>query len=168
MNTQAPLWALAAEAIDGIGDTHLPGGIHVRALPSAKLGIPATPLVVTRGALTLSMIKELGRTDAVIWVDSRGATLTLPFSVTPDNPVYGYFPAPHVIFALLSAEPARRVPPVKEPPLTLPIVRNIRDVLPRPQPIATGALTPIAAVNLDHLRDALEATASAFAAATAG
>ena len=44
----APPWAFSAEAIDGIGDTHLAKGIHIRALPSPSAGLPATPLFVYR------------------------------------------------------------------------------------------------------------------------
>jgi hypothetical protein len=104
---QAPSWAFIAEAIDGVSDTHLPMGVHVRALPSPRLGLPATPLVVYRSVLDRAMIKALGRTDGVTWIDSHGATVSLPFNVTPENPVYGYFPAPDVFFAELTATPAR-------------------------------------------------------------
>ena len=82
-----PSWALTAEAIDGIGDTHLPAGIHVRVLPSARLGVPATPFVVYRSVLSPAEIKQFGHTDGVTWIDSHGTTLTLSFTVTPDNPV---------------------------------------------------------------------------------
>jgi hypothetical protein len=101
----APQWAFTAEAVDGTGDTHLPPGVHVRALPSPALGVPATPLAVYRAALTPDMIKRSAHTDGVIWVDSAGITRTLPFTVTPDNPVYGYFPQPNVIYAQLMASP---------------------------------------------------------------
>ena len=103
---QAPSWAFNAEAIDGIGDTHLPLGVHVRALPSAKLGIPATPLVVYRSVLAPDHVKRLALREGVIWVDSYGTHLTPPFEVMPDNPVYGYFPLPNVIWAELKAVPA--------------------------------------------------------------
>lgn len=110
----APLWAFVAEAIDGAGDTHLPPGIHVRALPSATLGLPASPLVVTRAVLNADQVLRSSRSDGVIWVDSHGATLTLPFDVTADNPVTGYFPVQDVFFAQLDATPANIIirPPI--------------------------------------------------------
>src|ERR1035437_1811885 len=98
---QAPSWAFIAEAIDGVSDTHLPVGVHVRALPSPRLGLPATPLIVYRSVLDPATIKALGQTDGVTWIDSNGAAVSLPFNVTPENPVYGYFPAPDVFFAEL-------------------------------------------------------------------
>lgn len=103
---QAPSWALLAGAIDGVGDSHLPRGIHVRAVPTPRLGLPATPLVVTRSVLDLRMMEQLASGDGVTWIDSKGNTLTLPFTVTPDNPVFGYFPQPEVIWARLAVRPA--------------------------------------------------------------
>jgi hypothetical protein len=167
MSTQAPLWAFMAEAIDGVGDAHLPPGVHVRALPSTKLGVPATPLVVTRAVLTAAQLKEFGRTDGVIWIDSHGATRTLPFDVTPDNPVYGYFPVPNVILAELSAAAAGAAPTTAQPVVTAPLaVRDISPLLHPAQPIATAPMAR-AGVNLNQLRDVLEASASAVAAAAA-
>lgn len=129
---RAPLWAFVAEAIDGVGDTHLPAGVHIRALPSATLGLPATPLVVTRAVLNVDMVLRYSRTDGVVWIDSHGATLTLPFDVTADNPVTGYFPAQDVFYAQLEATPTniifRPLPGV---------LTNIGTAL-----AATSALTP--------------------------
>lgn len=105
-SVQAPSWAFLAGAIDGAGDTHLPFGVHVRALPSARLGIPATPLVVSRAIVEASTLLQLAATDGLTWIDSKGALLTLPFTVTPDNPVYGYFPKPDVVWARLEVQPA--------------------------------------------------------------
>lgn len=134
---QAPSWAFNAEAIDAVGDTHLPPGIHVRALPSAGLGLPATPLVVYRTLITPDHVKRLGISQGVIWVDSHNNTLTTPFDVTPDNPVYGYFPQPDVLWAELSAVPA-----------TLPSVLDgltIKDLLPTAvlEKVSTARLTPL-------------------------
>ncbi|MDC0715774.1 hypothetical protein [Nannocystis bainbridge] len=113
---QAPVWAFHAEAIDGVGDTHLPIGIHVRALPSARLGLPAAPLVVYRAVLDLDKFKHLVHDGGVTWIDSHGEPRTIPFEVTPDNPVYGYFPAPDVFWAELQAEPGDKLDPPKPPP----------------------------------------------------
>jgi len=112
MSTPAPQWAFTAEAIDAVGDDHLPEGVHVRALPSPRLGLPATPLVVTRIVLTPGQVKEFGRSDGVTWIDSHGATRTVPFDVTLDNPVTGYFPVPDVVFAELIAAPSPAPPQV--------------------------------------------------------
>ena len=55
----APPWAFSAEAIDGIGDTHLaPGGIHVRCLPAPSAGLPATPLFVYRALLNRDAVER--------------------------------------------------------------------------------------------------------------
>lgn len=115
-STQAPVWAFHAEAIDGDGDTHLPYGIHVRALPSARLGLPATPLVVYRLVLDLDKNKDLPHAGGVTWIDSFGAPRTVPFEVTPDNPVYGHFPLPEVIWAELDGKPKEYVEPPPKPP----------------------------------------------------
>lgn len=101
---RAPLWIFSAEAIDGVGDTHLPPGVHVRALPSPRLGLPATPLVVTRAVLDPAAMKRALRQDGVVWRDSTGAVRVPPFDVTPGNPVTGYFPQTDVVYAALSAD----------------------------------------------------------------
>src|SRR5262245_33192237 len=141
MSTQAPLWAFMAEAIDGVGDTHLMPGIHVRALPSAKLGVPATPLVVARAVMNPDQLKQLGRSDGVVWIDSQGASRALPFDVTPDNPVYGYFPVPNVVFAELSATPTP-VPAPGPPPVPVPIPVPIPPPVPVPVPPPVPPVSP--------------------------
>src|SRR5262249_21956607 len=132
-----------------------------RALPSARLGVPATPLVVTRSMLTSTMVKDLGRSDGVTWIDSHGSTLAMPFNVTPDNPVYAYFPVPNVIYAQLTASAvgARTgLPPAAAP--------DVGAVLSGAQPIGSQTAAPTAA--LERVRDALEMHASQIiAAATA-
>lgn len=143
---QAPAWAFTAEAIDGHGDTHLPEGVHVRALPSAQLGLPATPLAVYRSVLSPDYVKRLSLDGGVIWRDSRGNTLTVPFEVTPDNPVYGYFPQPEVIWAELQGTPARI--PITRPPLV-----PIREIAP-----VVGRLTPRLTVPLTHVEPAATVT----------
>lgn len=149
-STQAPAWALTAEAIDGKGDTHLPEGVHVRTLPSPKLGIPATPLAVYRSVLSPDHVKRLALDQGVIWVDSQGRTLTAPFDVTPDNPVYGYFPLPDVIWAELMATPARVS--ITRPPLQP--IRDLGPLLGRRTPrinLSSGASSTRPAVNLNDL-----------------
>jgi hypothetical protein len=103
----APRWALIAGAVDGVGDTHLSPGVHVRALPSPALGLPATPLAVYRAVVGPETVKRLAQSGEVIWIDSNGATLVLPFAVAPDNPVYGFFPPTDVIYAELLATPVQ-------------------------------------------------------------
>ncbi|WP_140635950.1 hypothetical protein [Methylibium rhizosphaerae] len=147
---QAPAWAFTAEAIDGVGDTHLPAGVHVRALPSPQLGIPATPLAVYRSVLTPDHVKRLALSGGVIWVDSQGQHLTEPFQVTPDNPVYGYFPRPDVIWAELNAVPA--ILPNTPSPLI-----PIHEITP-----TAGRLTPRLTVPVSRM----VATAAASTAAT--
>ena len=140
----APLWAFVAEAIDGTGDTHLPPGVHVRALPSATLGLPASPLVVTRALLNADEAQRISRSDGVVWIDSHGATRTLPFDVTADNPVTGYFPAQDVFFAQLAATPANIIlrPPIGPIIGGAPATGVVRTVTPAP--VATP-LPPVAA-----------------------
>lgn len=136
----APSWAFAAEAIDGIGDTHLPKGVHVRALPSPRLGLPVAPLAVYRAVVPPDQLKRLSVSGGVRWFDSTGAEQTLPFTVSADNPVYGYFPQPDVIFAELSATPARQgVRP-------LPGVANLADLLATPAPAVAPLPRPPIAV----------------------
>lgn len=106
-STRAPAWALMAEAIDGIGDPHLPPGIHVRVLPTPRLGLPATPLFVHRSVVEPGMVKQLARINGIAWIDSAGESLSPPFDVTPGNPVTGYFPVRNVMFAELDATPSR-------------------------------------------------------------
>src|ERR1700732_1786897 len=156
----APLWAFIPEAIDGAGDTHLPPGVHVRALPSATLGLPASPLVVTRAVLNET--QRISRSDGVVWFDSHGAPLTLPFDVTADNPVTGYFPVQDVFFAELNAilAPIVILPPPREP---LPTPASVPKRLPIPalpkfvRPPVAVAANPVLAANLKALADHLAA-----------
>lgn len=108
----APTWAFTAEAIDGQGDTHLPQGIHVRALPSPQLGVPAAPLAVYRMVLSKDQLKRNAIRGRVTWIDSHGTTVVEPFDVTPDNPVTGYFPVADVIWAQLQAIPRQGSPAI--------------------------------------------------------
>lgn len=104
----APPWALTADAIDGTGDTHLQPRFHVRLLPSARLGLPAAPLLVYRTVLPHSLLEGLWNREGAIWVDSRGQRVVPPFDVVADNPVFGHFPRRDVVAARLSASGACR------------------------------------------------------------
>lgn len=71
-------------------DPHLAPGVHFRIHPSPRLGLPVAPLAVYRVAGMGG--GGLVRRD-VRWVDARGVERTLPFEVTPDNPVTGHLGA---------------------------------------------------------------------------
>ncbi|HEX3135058.1 MAG TPA: hypothetical protein VHX44_15950, partial [Planctomycetota bacterium] len=140
---KAPTWAFTAETIDDAGDTHLPQNVHVHTLPSPKLGVPATPLAVYRSVLTPDHVKRMGISSGVVWVDSHGTTLTAPFTITPDNPVYGYFPLADVVWAELIATPATI-------PITTPVrvpISVLTTTVPRLTPILTRT-TPLVAAPL--------------------
>lgn len=127
----APLWSFNAQAIDAAGDPHLTPGVHLRLIPSQRLGLPVMPFFVYR--LNLGPEGKLGfpRTD-ITWVDSRGRTLTPPFDVTPDNPVTGWLPPPSsgiCCWIQVEAKPAGGIGPV------FPVPRPPRPPLPpRPSP----------------------------------
>jgi hypothetical protein len=61
----APPWAFYAEAIDGIGDTHLAKGRHVRVVPAPEAGLPATPLFVYRSVIGGDLLQSLGQQTSV-------------------------------------------------------------------------------------------------------
>jgi hypothetical protein len=100
----APPWAFSAEAIDGIGDTHLaPGGIHIRCLPAPSAGLPATTLFVYRALLNRDAVERAAQRTDVVWIDSFGNVLTPPFSMQPNNPVTGHLTGGLAIWARLTA-----------------------------------------------------------------
>lgn len=123
MSSFAPPWALAAEAMDALGDTHLAAGVHVRALPSPLIGVPATPLVIERAIFTSDLTSRLTLHTEVTWIDSQRRVLTMPFQVTPDNPVTGYLPSSECILAVLQARPGSVSPPT-DPALTFEGIAN--------------------------------------------
>src|SRR4029079_8896302 len=88
----APPWAFSALAMDPAGSPFPRPGLHFRAFISPILGLPIAPLLVYRLPST-----ALGRGTShgpdIVWIDSRGNRLTVPFSVSTENPVTGYFPA---------------------------------------------------------------------------
>ncbi len=85
-----PSWAMGAVGIDGSGDPHLPEGIHLRVFVSPECGLPICPIIIYRVAesATQDSLAGVTRTDFA-WIDSRDRVLSLPFTVTPDNPVRG-------------------------------------------------------------------------------
>jgi hypothetical protein len=87
----APRWLMSSQGLLAAGDPHARDGFHLRVHPSTTLGLPIAPLVVYR----LPFKKPAWRED-IVWKDSHGTVLTLPFDVTPDNPVEGLLPAPHL------------------------------------------------------------------------
>ncbi len=112
----APRWALSGQAIDATGDARLAKGVHVRALLSDALGLPAAPLLVYR--LPVDFGAKLWRND-VVWVDSHGAVLSYPFTVTPDNPVTGWLPPGSTCCWFSMAGTASKI--IIKPPFPLPI-----------------------------------------------
>lgn len=91
MSAIAPRLLLAAQAIDHGGDPQLAAGVHLRVLPSEQLGLPVAPFLVYRMNLGVGAQDAQLRTD-IGWRDSHGQALSVPFAVTPDNPVTGYLP----------------------------------------------------------------------------
>lgn len=147
MTTLAPPWVFAADAIDGRVDSSLAKGVHVRALPSPLIGVPATPLVVER-ALVEPGIIDKGHSQ-ITWIDSRGATLTAPFDVVADNPVLGYLPTPDCVWIQLILANSPTVGPAVAPALTH---------VAQPVPVASA----VAASELPMISEALrEASAAA-------
>ncbi len=82
---------LGGQALDGVGDSHLAPGIHLRVAPSPDLGLPAQPLSIVRLSLGPGSGWPGVRHD-VEWIDSQGNPRFAPFTVEPDNPVYGFLP----------------------------------------------------------------------------
>jgi hypothetical protein len=93
MSASPPPWAFGAVAIDAAGDPHLAPGVHLRVFTAPAFGLPIRPFVVYRatdqGAQRL--LREQLHHD-ITWVDRRGRVRTLPFEVTPENPVTGHIP----------------------------------------------------------------------------
>ncbi len=91
MSALPPRWAMGASGIDGAGDPHLTDGIHLRVYVAPQLGLPVCPFLVYR--VDANIAEDLvtrGTRTGIAWVDAYGRVLTLPFTVTPDNPVTGH------------------------------------------------------------------------------
>ena len=150
MSSLAPQWLFGAQAIDSAGNPHLSKGVHLRLFFSQQLGLPAFPFQVYRLNLGQGAKAFAQRTD-ITWIDSHGVTLTMPFNVTPDNPVTGWLPAPNVAtccwievlavptqLPIPPAHPALPVPaparpPVSPPPARPPVI-NVPGPVPLPLP----------------------------------
>lgn len=119
----APKWALQAQAIDAAGDPHLVPGIHLRLLPSPRLGLPVAPFVIYRA--NLGPLGKQGKVQSrLTWIDSKGSKLTPPFKITPDNPVTGWLPEDvRCCWIQVDAVPERLTPIFEptRPPVTRPI-----------------------------------------------
>ncbi|MEI6226989.1 MAG: hypothetical protein WCS72_19800, partial [Deltaproteobacteria bacterium] len=140
MSLAAPAWALLVEAIDALGSTHLAPGVHVRALPSPRLGLPCAPLLVSRLVLDAKMVLRLARHQEIQWIDSRGNPLATPFQVTPDNPVTGHLPSPGAIWIQLMGGVKPR-PGVELPDTRVPPIIRGGPLIPRP-PLPSGPPRP--------------------------
>lgn len=94
----APSWAMFGGAIDAKNapNPHLASGVHLRILPSATVGLPSTPLFVSRFEATGNDLANLAKRSDIRWTDATGAALTMPFSVPsdPSNPITGFLPGP--------------------------------------------------------------------------
>lgn len=90
MSQLVPSWAFSGQAVDAAGDAHLSPGVHFRLLTNPLLGLPLVPIAVGRADLH-DRLEKYTRHD-VTWVDSHGAVLTTPFTVSPDNPVTAHLP----------------------------------------------------------------------------
>lgn len=101
MSTLPPSWAMGAVGIDGSDDPHLAKGVHLRVFTAPEIGLPIQPFVVYRMEQDNAQrhLKNSIRSD-ITWVDSNDRVLTLPFTVTPKNPVTGYITRPSGLHAI--------------------------------------------------------------------
>jgi hypothetical protein len=94
----APSWALFGGAIDAksTSNPHLAPGIHLRVLPSPAIGLPSTPLFVSRFEVFADTIGSFARRHDIRWTNVNGAVLTPPFDLPadPQSPVTGWLPGP--------------------------------------------------------------------------
>lgn len=90
MSALPPDWAMGAMGLDIIGDPHVPDGVHLRVFSAGEIGLPVAPFVVYRASDRELQEATAGATrQEFVWTDSRQRVLSLPFTVTPDNPVTG-------------------------------------------------------------------------------
>lgn len=113
-------WAMSGQAIDAVGDTHLAEGMHYRVLINPLLGLPVAPLAISKINLA-GNAKGLTRRD-VVWVDSHQVQRTVPFTVTPDNPVTAHIPPGQICcWAAVDAVPASQGVLPSRPPRSGPV-----------------------------------------------
>ena len=143
MSWLAPPKLLTGVAIDDPADPHLAAAGHVRMFANPRLGLPVGPIVVSRSIISEALLKRLGRRD-IVWIDSRGVTLTAPFNVRPDNPVTGYLPSPpgsRCIWIAVDATPER---------VLNPNVGPLNGLLVTDRPVNAPAPNAIATVPFDR------------------
>lgn len=95
MSNLPPSWVMGAVGLDGIGDTHLAAGVHLRVFTCPAAGLPTRPFAVYRVDAEIAQ-NLLGRDihQNFTWIDSQGRVLTVPFAVTAQNPVTGFIVRP--------------------------------------------------------------------------
>ncbi len=111
MSWLAPPRLLLGVGIHDPGDPHIAPGGHIRLFPHPRLGLPVAPITVSRTFVNQDLLARMARHD-ITWIDSRGVTLSTPFTVTPENPVTGYLPSSpgsRCIWILVDATPQRFV-----------------------------------------------------------
>ena len=143
----SPSWAFSGQAIDGRGDTHLAEGLHHRVVTNPLIGLPVAPLVIGRTVWTPSELKSFGRSD-VLWIDSRGSVLSLPFTVAPDNPVTGHLPVGQCCWARIDARVTKSPVPVPGPVNPRLPVRPRLPLTPRLQLDRTPPVSSVRTVGL--------------------
>jgi hypothetical protein len=97
----APPWVLFADALHaggpsapGVKDPHLAPGVHLRVMPRISLGLPSTPIFVSRFRIRNPAHSPLANHTEIRWVDDARKPLTAPFVLDPDRPVTGWLPSP--------------------------------------------------------------------------
>lgn len=114
MTWLAPPRLLSGVGIDDPGDPHLSRGGHIRLFPNPALGLPVAPIIVSRSEVNADRLKRLARHE-IEWRDSNGVVQTPPFTVRPENPVYGTLPpmpGARCIWIAVDMTPERQLPPI--------------------------------------------------------
>lgn len=91
MSSQAPAWAMAAQAVQASDQTHLRTGLHLRVMTSPLLGLPVTPFRILSHAVDTNTLR-----DDIVWTDAAPfpQRLTPPFDVTAERSAIGWLPSP--------------------------------------------------------------------------
>ncbi|MEZ5114637.1 MAG: hypothetical protein R2737_00100 [Candidatus Nanopelagicales bacterium] len=109
MTRLAPAWALTAAAVFADADPHLRPGVHLRVLPSTRIGLPVAPMLVERRLL--GRAERLLRPADVVWTDAAGAPLAVPFDAGAVGPATAWLPSQPgnpVVYAQVVVEPDQR------------------------------------------------------------